>query len=137
MLDSLEKYHGVDIHTVNSASRRWDRIMAYFECCGVNSYKDFRGLEYWPPTKIRGRTVILQTPIVCCKGPVNDLTCASKGRAHPRNNNMIKGCYNVIFNKFFYNRMTVGLIVLLIMFQSVVLFCCSWILCYMSRRNSY
>ncbi|KAK3803767.1 hypothetical protein RRG08_052939 [Elysia crispata] len=126
MVDSLQGFGGVAIN--NSVSRRWNIVMTFLQCCGVDNHGDFQGLPNWPPAKVAGKTVNLQTPIACCKGSPKNFSCATKGTASPQVNNMNTGCYDIIFDKIFHNRITIAGLVLLLLFHVVVLCCCAWIL---------
>ncbi|KAK3743736.1 hypothetical protein RRG08_043468 [Elysia crispata] len=122
MVDSLKKYSGLEGN--NTITRLWNILMNSLHCCGVNSYKDFKTSDLWPPSKIGGQTHPLVTPVFCCKNKSVDFSCAITPNA--QNNNMDTGCHITLYNFIFRNKWALLVVYTTLACQATVLFFGSW-----------
>ncbi|KAL4229066.1 hypothetical protein ACF0H5_012105 [Mactra antiquata] len=100
---SMSEYKGLESSDVYTLT--WNIVMIEFECCGVDSYKDFA--EYATNWKKPGGTSLV-TPITCCKtlpSAPSSYGCAQAFDA--TKNNGEKGCFKTIWDKSFANTVIV------------------------------
>jgi hypothetical protein len=129
---SLKRFS--DIEGTEPETLAWNALMSYGECCGVDSYRDFEGLEKWPPKTIRNHTVNLETPVMCCKKHTEDFSCAEKNKVTDDNNWHNTGCYDKLFDMVVKNAFVISIIAILLAFQFIMVFITIWILCTMDNK---
>ncbi|RUS75366.1 hypothetical protein EGW08_016856 [Elysia chlorotica] len=130
--DTLDNYSGIE--GTEAKTLAWNALMNYEQCCGVDSYLDFSGLSNWPPSTIKGVSVNLKTPLICCRTKSTDFTCAEVGTATTANNYMEVGCYDKLYDLIMDHALVITIIILLLAFQFVMLFFAIWILCTMDNK---
>jgi hypothetical protein len=90
----LQYVHPASREDKNGITFMWDRIMANYECCGVDNFTDLEQSKYW----ITNSTI--KIPSACCilrdKKSIfpQDFKCANNPTEE--NSNMNKGCYNAL-----------------------------------------
>ncbi|XP_012939757.1 tetraspanin-10 [Aplysia californica] len=121
----LKTYSGIGDLTMDGLT--FNSVMAFYKCCGLDDYRDFSQLDYWPPYDPHGRTY--KTPVVCCKEP-EESGCYLDGLASSANNWMRVGCFPkvqallrdtlhldlVFFSILFFFLLTAAALALLIIF---------------------
>ncbi|KAH3692529.1 hypothetical protein DPMN_194370 [Dreissena polymorpha] len=102
---SMSMYKGIASSEVYSLA--WNVIMIQFQCCGVDSYRDFNESNAWEKHPIPNNpSLTLQTPIACCKtlpsGTLHsDFMCAIQYNSLTSNGEM--GCYDAVWKASFGN----------------------------------
>ncbi|KAK3587691.1 hypothetical protein CHS0354_042476, partial [Potamilus streckersoni] len=100
--DGLKDYKGLSGTDLLSVG--WNIVMIQFQCCGVDSYKDFNDGNGWKNIKYGTLGAFsLDSPIACCKtlpptsaSDLND--CAKKIPIDETKSNGNTGCFKVIWD---------------------------------------
>jgi len=91
---SIDKEY-VGIHDTGPYSLGWNLIMNEYQCCGVDSYRDFNGSESWNhyPNKTNKDPAV--TPVACCRSEAGELPESYDCAYNPTNvtSNWEKGCW--------------------------------------------
>ncbi|KAL4229102.1 Tetraspanin-11 [Mactra antiquata] len=114
---SLVDYKGVASDEVYSVA--WNIIMIQFQCCGVDSYRDFDISTSWNKSPVA--SVNLVTPVACCKTlptehDPKEFKCATT--YDPSINNGESGCFQTVWDASMADtRMVVPILVACGIFQ--------------------
>ncbi|VDI18635.1 Hypothetical predicted protein [Mytilus galloprovincialis] len=115
---TMEDFRG--IQGENIASLGWMFVIYEFECCGVNSYKDFHNFApQWNRYPIANGTNIT-APITCCKSLITDgdISCATEKGL----NIYEQGCFEAIWDKVLGKPLYAGLgFTSMFVFQAVLI----------------
>jgi tetraspanin-18 len=122
---SIKEYYAAE--GKERVTQLWDFTMAKMECCGVDSYKDFKASKIWT----QGNKTV---PEACCvlEGDVSKLKPKDPACIqHPSDTNSYwkKGCYNALLeflqeSKFIVVGISIGLVIFKLLVISVAFYLC-------------
>jgi tetraspanin-18 len=122
---SIKEYYAAE--GKERVTELWDFTMANMECCGVDSYEDFKESKIW----IQGNKTI---PEACCvlEGDVSKLQPkdpACTKRPSDTNSYWKKGCYNALAEGFWKSKfialgISIGLVIFKLLVISVAFYLC-------------
>jgi len=98
--ENIVQHYDPNSQIKNSETRLWDVTMTELQCCGVESYKDFKNVDFHQSQIVENQILPQVIPEQCCirtKEEPDDSYCLYK----PTFNNSYyeTGCYNVIQEK--------------------------------------
>jgi hypothetical protein len=120
----------------NAVTVLWDYSMAGLQCCGVDGHEDFKQSKEFSKS---GKTV----PEACCvlqgdtgKLQPKDSSCPQS--PSDSNSYMKKGCYKALTDKLWKSKiLTIAIVVILIMFKVLGIFCTFRLWRSISRNERY